>query len=528
MSMRRLPGSSVFVAVLALGAAGGVLADERFVETGRLPAGRVEWLALEGDRLVYGAGSRVDIALAAPRPEPRGRIEGAGPISTGAGAGNLLFLAGPGGRIERRWLDRPADRGRAVRLDPESTAEILLGRAGDYLVVVEQDFAIRLLEIVVHAHHGAEHREPGDLVPAGTLPLRGRSVDIASSGATVYVALEWGRVAIVDVRDPVRPTLVGEVDAGIEIHALAAAGSRLFVLGAESLRLLEVTHNEARVIHERPFAGGRAIEVAGRALYVATDDGIVALRDASAGEAFFNVAVTTSFFTPAQLTIDPGDTVTWTKAVTGVGHNVEACDGSADPAGCGGVVATETFRSGPATTAAFEYIVPFDLPGENPYFCVVHELGGMRGRVTVRDFVASTPPGVPSGPPGTAMLVSKNDAAGASLSLSYDVATCTGALDHHIVVGGGSTLPAAPGGPFGVLGGTCNIGKTSPFVWTAPPTSIDATGLVWWLIVADDDVATEGSWGKNALSNERIGPGTAGSSGICSITAKDLTNTCGQ
>ncbi len=517
------------VSALMLAAAVGVWADEGLVETGRLPVGRVDWLALEGDRLVYGVSARVEVALAAPRPEARGQVGSGAGITSAVAAGNLLLVAGPAGRIERLRLDRPADGRLLSRLDPQSAGDVLLGRTGDYLVVAEQDRGIRLFEIVVpHSHHG-ESREPGDLVPAGHLDIRGRWVGVASSGATVYLGIEGGRVAIVDASDPFRPTLTGEVDAGSEIRALAAAGSSLFVVGPDSLRLLEVQDGAARAVDERPLAGGRAIEVAGRAIFVATDEGIVALRDARSTAATFNVTVGagSNTFNPAQITIDPGDTVSWNKGVTGVSHNVESCDGVTDPAGCMSVVATETFRSGNATTAAFTFPVTFDVPGVNPYFCVIHEGLGMRGRVTVRAPV-SPPPGVPDGPPGTAMLVRKNDAAGNSLSLSYDVITCTGAADHHIVVGGGSTLPSAPGGPFGVAAATCNIGKTSPFTWASPPTTIDPRGLVWWLIVADDDATVEGSWGKDSAGNERIGPGVGGSSGLCAITAKDLTNTCGQ
>ena len=514
--------------VVLAGLSGFAWAEPSFVETGRLAAARAEWLALDGDRLAVGRAHGVELVLAAPRPERRGWIERAVPTSSGVIAGNLLFLAGPGGRVERRWLDRPEERGRTLDLDPEIADEILLGRAVDHLVVIEQGRTVRLYEIVVHAHHGAAHREVGDLVAAGVLPFADRSVAVASSGATVYVALERGRVAVIDASDPLRPTLVGELDTGIEIRALAAAGHRLFVLDGQSLRVFDVEGENAMLAHQSDLPGARAIEVAGRSVYVATDDGLIALRDTSAGEATFSVTVGNNFFNPQTVTVDPGDTVTWNKPVTAVGHNVEACDGAPDPAVCAGAVATETFRSGNVTTSAFSFSVTFDLPGQNPYFCALHAAGGMSGRITVNDLSPAAPPGVPAGPPGMPMTVAKVDTGGNSLTLTYDVSSCEGAADHHIVVGGGSTLPAALGGALGLHGATCNIGTTSPFVWGSPPTTIDPTGLVWWLVVADDNATVEGSWGLNGAGNERIGPGAGGSSGLCSIAAKDLTNTCGQ
>jgi plastocyanin len=528
MSARRR--GVVVVLSLLLAVSARARADERFVETGRLSGVHAAWLALEGSRLVYGGTGALDVAFAGAAPERRAQIGRTGPALAGVAAGDLLYVAGTGGRLERFRLDRPAEPGKTVTLDPAPTVDLLLGRVSDYLVVFEQERGLRLFEIVLHAHYGAEPQEPGELVAAGELPLGGRAVALASSGLTVYVAFENRRVATIDVSDPLRPTLMRELDAGTEIRALAASGSHLFVLDASSLRLLDIAGSEPRLLHAMPLAGGRAIEVAGRAIYVATEDSVLALRDASAPAVNFGVTVSSNFFSPMNVTIDPGDTVTWSKAVTGASHNVEACDGVSDPAGCGGVVAPEPFRSGNATTAAFTFgPVTFDLSGTNPYFCVVHEIVGMRGSVIVRNVVPTAPPGVPDRAPATPMRVSKNDAAGNSLTLIYDTSSCTGAADHHIVFGGGTTFPVAIGGTLGLKGSTCNIGTTSPFVWSpSPPTTTDAEGLVWWLIVADDNATVEGSWGKNSAGNERTGPGAGGSSAQCGILTKDVSNTCGQ
>lgn len=139
------------------------------------------------------------------------------------------------------------------------------------------------------------------------------------------------------------------------------------------------------------------------------------------------------------------------------------------------------------------------------------------------------PPGVPDGSAGsTPMTVAANDAAGSSLSISWDTATCTDATSHHIIYGQKSQLPAAPGGVFGLTGGVCRIGGTSPFLWSPAPDATDGLGLIWWLVVVDDGTSTEGPWGNGSDGVERLGPGPGGSSGECGITTKNVTNVCGH
>ncbi len=78
-------------------------------------------------------------------------------------------------------------------------------------------------------------------------------------------------------------------------------------------------------------------------------------------------------------------------------------------------------------------------------------------------------------------------------------------------------------------GSECDIGANSPFTWSSSPDpSIDPTGLIWWLIIATDGSATEGSWSQDGSGLERSGPGTNGSSVQCGVTDKDLSNLCGQ
>jgi len=136
------------------------------------------------------------------------------------------------------------------------------------------------------------------------------------------------------------------------------------------------------------------------------------------------------------------------------------------------------------------------------------------------------PPGVPDGISGTAMKVGKLNASGSSLSVTWDTTTCTGASGYRIVYGGGSQIPSLLGGTFGVTGAVCSA--SSPYTWASPPTTIDPSGLVWWIVTAVDSTGIEGAWGLDGLGSERNGPGPGGSSGSCGTTSKSLSNHCGQ
>lgn len=83
-----------------------------------------------------------------------------------------------------------------------------------------------------------------------------------------------------------------------------------------------------------------------------------------------DVTVGDDFFSPANLTIQAGDTVRWNNASGGNPHDVTADDGS--------------FNS--QTLSSFTYTQTFNNPGEVPYHCTVHGAAGgigMSGNITV-------------------------------------------------------------------------------------------------------------------------------------------------
>lgn len=125
------------------------------------------------------------------------------------------------------------------------------------------------------------------------------------------------------------------------------------------------------------------------------------------------------------------------------------------------------------------------------------------------------------------MTVTATDVTGTTLTLNWGT-SCVGATRYHIVYGSRSDLPTAPGGSFSLDGGACGIAATMPFVWSNVPGDTDASGLFWWLVVADDGGTVEGSWGKSSSGAERLGPGTGGVSGVCSMATRNISNVCGH
>lgn len=85
------------------------------------------------------------------------------------------------------------------------------------------------------------------------------------------------------------------------------------------------------------------------------------MQAGSVAAATHEVDVVNFAFLPAELVIQPGDTVRWRNM--GGSHNVLADDGS--------------FSNGPPSSAAWVYEVTFDEPGSWGYYCSLH--GGPNG-----------------------------------------------------------------------------------------------------------------------------------------------------
>lgn len=136
------------------------------------------------------------------------------------------------------------------------------------------------------------------------------------------------------------------------------------------------------------------------------------------------------------------------------------------------------------------------------------------------------PPAVGDGRLTQPFLLAKRDAAGATLALSWDTASCP-AQAYHLVHGFGSQLPSTPGGTFGLAGSECGV--ASPHDWSGSPSPAgDRARLLWVLVVATDGGDVEGSWGLDSRGIERVGPLVDGASGACGVASRNLASTCGR
>ncbi len=93
-----------------------------------------------------------------------------------------------------------------------------------------------------------------------------------------------------------------------------------------------------------------------------------------------NVSVGNDFFSPQNVAINPGDTVKWTWAETGIPHNTT---GPGTP---------PLWASTNISSAGTTYSHTFATAGSYAYECTIHAAFGMTGSVTVRS--ANAPPSV--------------------------------------------------------------------------------------------------------------------------------------
>jgi hypothetical protein len=113
---------------------------------------------------------------------------------------------------------------------------------------------------------------------------------------------------------------------------------------------------------------------------------------------------------------------------------------------------------------------------------------------------------------GTAMKGSRANSVGSIISVTWDVSTCSSA-DHHILYGNLADVASTT-----VSGSFCDLGTSGNVSWTDVPA-----GDLWFVVVGDDDAATEGSWGTDGSGAQR-GSGTA--SGMCGLAALNTSGAC--
>jgi plastocyanin len=133
------------------------------------------------------------------------------------------------------------------------------------------------------------------------------------------------------------------------------------------------------------------------------------------------VTMTGSTFDPATVTIQAGDTVTWTNADQ-LDHDATANDGS---------WATATFGLGGSGA------VTFQMAGTYPYYCTIHP--GMTGTVIVQAAATPAPTNAPTNAPTSAPTAPATDVS-ATIVPPGDEASVGSSTALMLIVAGGAAV----------------------------------------------------------------------------------------
>jgi hypothetical protein len=159
------------------------------------------------------------------------------------------------------------------------------------------------------------------------------------------------------------------------------------------------------------------------------------------------------------------------------------------------------------------------LPGASYFFTVRAKNGaGLWSGPGYSDGIlaALAPPPVPDGSFGTAATFTRTAHDGTSLHVTWDTATCT-APGYNIYYGDLANVSSVA-----LSGSQCGIGTGGSYDWTSnvPP------GNVFFIIVANDGMTTEGSWGSDYIGGVHHERGGTAASGQCGITNRVNGGTC--
>ena len=118
----------------------------------------------------------------------------------------------------------------------------------------------------------------------------------------------------------------------------------------------------------------------------------------------------------------------------------------------------------------------------------------------------------PGGPPKPAQGLTASRVDAGTLHVGWDPSACP-ATNYHLLYG-----PLATVSSYALSGGVCGLGPLGGYDWSAVPA-----GNLWFVVVGDDAVSTEGSWGVASGGAER---GGATASGQCGFTLRSNGGTC--
>jgi len=122
-------------------------------------------------------------------------------------------------------------------------------------------------------------------------------------------------------------------------------------------------------------------------------------------------------------------------------------------------------------------------------------------------------PPVPDGTFGTSMKASRATSDGSTINLTWDVSACV-AKGYHAIYG-----PLTGVSTYQTSGGRCGMGVSGSTAWTTVPA-----GDLWFVVAADDNLSTEGTWGDRSPSGVAMNNATP--SGVCGMTNRINLSAC--
>ena len=436
----------------------GVAVAGDLSDAGRIIVGPADWIATDGQHGAFGSGRQLFRTQGIESPQVVSQQELSVTVRDAVLVGHDLYV-NDGKSVRQVNLDHGRMNGTEVLLDPTPIGDLRTARMTDYIVVAENGFGLRIIELPTSAEMLAKmngkHHGPTEPTQIATIPLAMTFRALATFGNTVYAGSSDSTVVAIDIENPGEPRIL-TFPVRQDVAAIAVNGPRLYVLGEAGLRSWNISNaSSPQELNFMPGIEGRAVRLLGRTLQIASGGpGLQMIYDASSIAGGTIVTVGASFFSPKDINVENGDQVTWEK--TGGFHNVESCPAAGGVGGCAGLSATQAFISGPATGSPFTFNTTFTVDGTHDYICIVHAGIGMIGSVTVSTS-RPAPPAVPDGQTGQPMTVGRTDAMSDLLRISFDPSTCS-STDHQIIYGGSSGLPTSFGGAFTTLGSTCAIG----------------------------------------------------------------------
>jgi len=195
--------------------------------------------------------------------------------------------------------------------------------------------------------------------------------------------------------------------------------------------------------------------------------------------------------------------------VTGYRYCIGTYQGGQDVKGWTETAAGETTASGLSLT-----------PGVTYYFSVRAKNSlGMWSLIGYSDGITAwsgAPPPVPDGSFGSGATFKKLSSDGSQIKVGWDTSTCA-APGYSIFYGDLSQVSN-----MNISGSECSIGNDGSYDWNSDVPS----GDVFFIIVSNNGLGTEGSWGTDYQGGSHNERGGTTASGQCGLTARDNSGTC--